>query len=221
LTLYLISGLGADKRMFQKLQLPPGLPIVYIDWVEPLPKEPLEDYCRRLASCINAEREFILIGLSLGGIVSIEIAKFLHPKKIIIVSSIATKYEMPWTFKLAKFLNVYKLVPLTFLKTPSTILSWIFGAKTSQEKALLKQIIMDTPLPFLGWAIEHILHWTNTQRPKNLVHIHGTADKLLLCRATHADYKIKGGEHLMVYSKAEEVSAIINQVIESNFMKAT
>ncbi len=215
MTLYLISGLGADKRMFQKLQLPHRLPVVYIDWVEPLPKESLEDYCKRLAACIDPAEEFMLIGLSLGGIVSIEIAKFLQPQKIIIISSIATKYEMPWMFKVAKFINLYKLVPLTFLKTPSLILNWLFGARTAEEKALLKQIILNTPLTFLGWAIEHVLHWNNTQRPQNLVHIHGTSDKLLLCGTTQADFKIKGGEHLMVYSKAEEVSTIINQCIES------
>ena len=200
--------------MFQKLQVPPGYAVVYIDWIDPLPKEPLPAYCKRLSVVIDTSKEFGLIGLSLGGIISIEMAKFLHPKKLIIISSMATRYDMPWTFKLARFLNLYKLVPLTFLKTPSLVLNWLFGAKTREEKALLKEIIFDTSVPFLSWAIDQILHWQNTQRPPHLVHLHGTADKLLLCGATQANYKIIGGEHLMVYSKAGIISQIIIETLE-------
>jgi pimeloyl-ACP methyl ester carboxylesterase len=212
-TIYLISGLGADKRMFQRLRFSAACSIVHIDWVEPLAKEALADYCKRLSKNIDSSQAFSLVGLSFGGIVAIEIAKFLAPQKVIIISSMATSKEMPWTFTAAKFLRLYKLVPLAFLKTPSLFLNWLFGAKTGEEKALLKQVISNTSPVFLAWSIDRILNWQNTDRPQNLFHIHGTADKLLLCRNTKADYKIKGGEHLMVFSQAEEVSAVIAKVL--------
>ncbi|ABG59837.1 hypothetical protein [Cytophaga hutchinsonii] len=43
MTVYFLSGLGADKRIFQKLRLSEKLSIVYIDWLQPLKDESIKD----------------------------------------------------------------------------------------------------------------------------------------------------------------------------------
>ena len=78
---------------------------------------------------------------------------------------------------------------------------------------MLRQIITDTSPVFLKWSINEILNWTNTQRPHNLFHIHGTKDKIFPCNRVKADIKIKNGGHFMVYDKADVISEILIEKI--------
>jgi hypothetical protein len=67
---------------------------------------------------------------------------------------------------------------------------------------------------FLNWAIDKIVHLQNEVVHKNLTHIHGTADRILPIRFVNADIIIKGGTHLMIMNKAEEVQQKILEAIK-------
>ena len=213
MTLYFISGLGADERVFQKLKLPAEWKIQHLAWLTPLPKEPLENYCKRMASLINTAEEYAVVGLSFGGMVATELVKLIQPSQTVILSSISTRQELPVSFRLAGKLGINKIVPAFLLNKIYPFTYWYFGVKTKEEKQLLRQIIKDTSPQFLQWAIDQILHWKNEVRPANLVHIHGTKDHIFSIRKTKADIKVAGGGHLMVNSKADEISAILKEVI--------
>jgi surfactin synthase thioesterase subunit len=77
--IYLISGLGADRRVFKKLVFPTDFELIYLDWITPEPAESLEAYAARLALNIDTSAPFYLIGLSFGGMLATEIAKKLNP----------------------------------------------------------------------------------------------------------------------------------------------
>src|SRR5450755_2565194 len=95
MNLYFISGLGADKRVFQKLILPDIFKIHHIELVTVSTDESIETYCRRLSRQIDQERPFILIGLSFGGIIAVQMSKFLSPVQTVIISSFCLKNEIP------------------------------------------------------------------------------------------------------------------------------
>ncbi len=86
-------------------------------------------------------------------------------------------------------------------------------SKKEGEKELLKQILKDTNSVILKWSINAITHWDNKTIPPNLIRTHGNADRLLPIRFTKADIIIEGGEHFMIYSKANEISAILNRLL--------
>ena len=92
--IYCVSGLGADERVFQKLKLE-GYQPIHIRWVEPENKESITDYAKRLTEQIKSD-EPILIGLSFGGIIAIEIAKQINTKKVILISSTKNQQEVPF-----------------------------------------------------------------------------------------------------------------------------
>jgi esterase/lipase len=79
MTWYLISGLGADERVFDYLDVKAHTSV--IKWLEPEYKESLEDYTQRLSFRINQTEEFGIIGVSFGGIVAIELSNICKPKK--------------------------------------------------------------------------------------------------------------------------------------------
>ena len=107
--IYFISGLGADRRVFQKLKLPEGFTAQYIDWIKPFEDESLEAYSKRMATAIDTSKPFVLVGLSMGGMVSIEIAKFTQPKLVILISSIKSIDELPWYYKLGGTFQLDKI----------------------------------------------------------------------------------------------------------------
>ena len=66
-TVYLLSGLGADKRVFEFLDLS-DFKVNHIDWIEPIDNETIESYAQRLLIQITTDRP-IIIGVSFGGII--------------------------------------------------------------------------------------------------------------------------------------------------------
>jgi hypothetical protein len=215
LTVYFISGQAADETLFENLTLPSHLIIRHVHWIEPLKQETLSDYCKRLSRQIDTGNDFILIGVSLGGIVSVELTKILHPKQTIILSSIATKHELPPLMRLIRLFRIYKIVPASFYKWHSPILDWFFGAENNRERSLLQFYSRSTTKNYMRWAVNEILNWKNERRPTNLFHIHGTKDRIFPYKKTHADVLIKDGTHLMVHNRAKEISKILAKKINS------
>lgn len=91
--LYVFSGLGADQRVFKYLNFG-ALEPQFIDWIRPETNEPIEAYARKLAAEINVEKP-ILIGLSFGGMMAVEIAKLRETENVILISSAKTAAEVP------------------------------------------------------------------------------------------------------------------------------
>lgn len=209
--IYIFSGLGADERAFQQMDLS-GLSKTFIKWVLPFDKETIENYATRLLEQIKTTRP-ILIGLSFGGMMAIEVAKQIETEKIILISSAKTKNEIPPYFRWAGKVGFNKLMPAKFLTRSNFITEWLFGATTAIDKQLLKAILSDTDPVFLKWAIERIAKWKNETLFENLKHIHGTADKILPFRFVTCDYEIKKGGHFMTVNKATEVAKLVRAIL--------
>jgi pimeloyl-ACP methyl ester carboxylesterase len=209
---YFISGLGADERSFSFLDLSFCEP-VFINWLEPKPKETLEAYAMRLKATIT-EPAPTIVGLSFGGMLATEIAKADSSARVIIISSNKTTTEFPFWLKIGKYFPIYNWLPDKTFTTTKLGIYWFMGAKTIAEKAAIKAIVSDAKVDFYKWAIGAILNWQNTTRPKNVFHIHGSADKTLPFFLTKSvDVRIKGGEHLMIMNKAAEISALLSKKI--------
>jgi pimeloyl-ACP methyl ester carboxylesterase len=197
--------------MFQKLQLPVSLSVIHLDWIDPLYGETLPDYSRRIAGGINTSDDFVLVGLSFGGMIATEISQIVQPKQTIIISSAGSRRELPWFFRLAGILKLDLLLSPSFLKRPNFFTYWIFGAKTKGERLLLDQILKDTSPSFLKWSIRSILSWDRREKPTGIFHIHGLKDKILPVQYVKADIIVPAGRHLMVYSLAETISRLITE----------
>lgn len=208
---YFISGLGADERSFSFLQFSNYEP-VFVNWLTPLSKETLPNYALRLRKTINAQNP-IIVGLSFGGMLVTEMAKADNTVQAIIISSNSSKKQFPFWLQIGKYLPLYKWLPNNHFNKTSELIHWFMGTKTKETRSVSQQIISDTDVNFTKWAIEAIMHWNNTTKPKNLVHIHGSNDKLLPYFLVSADYCINGGGHLMIMDEAETVGAILVSII--------
>lgn len=207
--IYLLSGLGADKRVFDFVDFS-GFKVNHIQWIDPLQGETIERYAQRLLTQIKTERP-TLIGVSFGGMMAIEIAKLIDTGQVILISSAKTKFDIPVYFRLFGKLRLNSLMPSSHLKVVNRFTFWLFGTTSEKENELVRTIIKDTDPWFMKWAIDKIVNWRNTTVIKNLTHIHGTADKILPHRP--CDFTITDGGHLMIINRSEELSGLIRKVL--------
>lgn len=213
MNIFCISGLGADERIFSNLQLPQHS-VRHLPWLTPEKKETLRDYTKRMASGIDVE-EPVLIGVSFGGMIAIEISKMLPVKKIILISSIKTKFEKPFYFKAAAALRLNRIIPLRPYKFLEPIENYNLGIHSKEEKKLAAEYRSNLDIAYSNWALEQVLHWNNTEIPGQLIHIHGSKDHIFPLKYIKPDYVIRGGGHLMVMNRANEISQIIQQFLKS------
>jgi hypothetical protein len=75
------------------------------------------------------------------------------------------------------------------------------------------QIIRETDIDFAKWAVDAILHWKNKGLPGRIVHIHGTADKILPYRLVKPDYTIPGGTHVLAMNWHREISSLLRKLV--------
>ena len=209
---YFISGLAADRRVFKYIEVPLDYEIVHLDWIEPIKNETLSAYSMRLAEKINARESFALVGLSMGGMIAVEISRHLNPAHTILISSVPSSDQLPIYFKWAAKINLHKLVPVSMVKSAS-IMKRLFTAETPEDKIILKQIIRESDPIFIKWAMGAILKWKRKELPLSYIHIHGTRDELLPMRYTKPTHSINKGGHLMVLNHSGEINRILKEVL--------
>lgn len=213
MNLYFISGLGADKRVFQYLQFSPSVNVVHLDWLPAAAGDTLSSYAQKMAERIDTAKPFCVIGLSLGGMIAAEISELLHPHKTILISSIASYNELPLLYRAGGKLGLHQLIPSGAAGRFNFILHYQFGIKSAEDKLLLRQVINDADRKFSKWAVNAVVHWNRRRAPKSVIRIHGTKDRVLPITGFYPDYIVEGGGHFMIVNKSNEISALIQQII--------
>ncbi len=209
---YFISGLAADSRVFKYIKLPEGFEAIYLDWITPAKNETLESYALRLAAPIDSREPFALVGLSMGGMIAAEITKTLKPEACVLLCSVPTYKHFPTHFKWAYVLRLHRLLPVSVIKLAS-ILKRGFTADNKADQQLIRLVIRDSDPKFIRWAMHAILSWRNETIPDSLWHIHGSKDEILPIRYTRPTHTVKGGNHLMIMSKAPELNVFLEEVL--------
>ena len=213
MTIYFLSGLGADSRAFKHLTFPPNVKTVFIEWLEPKKNEPLAGYAKRIAEKIDHTNPFILIGLSFGGMLATEVIEFIKPQKTILISSAARRQELPFYYKLAGLLKLNKLLPKKNIHKSNLLTNWLFSISANNDKFLLQEILTASNPSFSKWAINEIVNWKRLHAPQNIIRIHGNKDRVLPVINFKPDYMVKNGGHFMVVNKADELSEILTTLV--------
>jgi len=212
-TIYCISGLGADERAFSRLKLE-GYKITFLPWLTPLPNETITEYATRMSKGITAEKP-ILMGLSFGGMMSIEIAKLLPVEKVILISSIKSAKELPRWMKAAGILRLNKIFPMRSFKLTEPIQNRFIGITMPDEIELVRSYRRNAPQVYMDWAINEVLKWHNDWQPPTLFHVHGDADRIFPINNLAPTHIIKEGGHFMIMNKAAEVNAALQHILAS------
>ena len=205
--------MGADEKAFSHLKID-GYNFVFIPWLMPDKNEPISKYATRMAISIT-DKEPVLIGLSFGGIMCIEIARLIPVAKIILISSIQSHRQMPMWMRIAGKLKVNRFVPLRPYKFLQSIQNKRLGVTTLAEIELVNQYRKNTPQVYLDWAINEILNWKNDWQPASLFHIHGDKDKIFPVNKLSPSHIIKNAGHFMIMNRAVAVNKCLALILNT------
>lgn len=209
--LYIVSGLGADFKVLERICFPKDLEVVFIDWLIPKPNEKLHDYVERMAEKINHSEPFCLLGYSFGGMMVQEIHKKYPAEKVVILGSIKSDKEKSPLIKMGERTKIPRLLPERAFNDKSfvmySVLRKIFDPK---NPAVLQYFRVKNPY-YLKWSITKIAEWKFEKLP-NIIQIIGDKDIVFPIKLSQPDYVIKGGTHLFPATKFREVSKILEEI---------
>jgi pimeloyl-ACP methyl ester carboxylesterase len=205
--------MGADHRAFSYITLPKGFEAIHLPWIKPHKNEPLAAYASRLAGAIRTSEPFILVGLSMGGMMAVEIAKKFPPVCTVLISSIPLSGQLPRYYRVAGKLKANILLSPSFLK-------WLVGLKKaftrmpSPARDLVMGMFQACDDEFFNWSMIAVPGWDNHQVPQPLHHIHGKKDLVLPIRLTHPSRAVAGAGHMLVMTHPAVVNAFLAEVLD-------
>jgi pimeloyl-ACP methyl ester carboxylesterase len=123
---YFMPGMAASSTIFERIHLPEDqFETHLLEWTIPLEGESLAGYAERMAKEIKHENP-VLIGVSFGGVLVQEMARFVKARKVIIISSVKCNAEFPRRMKVAKSIRAYKFFPTGLMQKRGSLCEIFF-----------------------------------------------------------------------------------------------
>lgn len=211
--LYVVSGLGADFKVLEKITFPQNLEVVFLDWIMPEKNEDFHHYVKRMADRIDDSEPFSLLGYSFGGIIVQEIDKIKAAEKVVIMGSIKSHKEKSRFIKLGEITKIPRFLPQQLFNINSaTVYSLARGIVDPKNPKLLEYFtVRDTY--YLKWSIEKVSAWKFEENPK-VIQILGSKDIVFPLKYSKPDYVVQNGTHLFPATKPKEVSKILSEIFK-------
>ena len=198
---YFMPGMAANSSIFENIKLPENIfKTHWLEWEIPLDNESLLNYALRMSKKVTHQKS-VLIGVSFGGILVQEMSKFLDLKKLIIISSVKCKKELPWRMKIAKFTKAYKMIPKNLTADVDKLAKYAFGKVATKRIELYRKYLSVNDPKYLSWAVKQVILWEQETPIKDVIHIHGEKDGIFPTRHLSNYIEVKGGTHIMVINK--------------------
>lgn len=215
---YLIPGMGADHRLFQHFRLEHG-EVHYLNWKHHRDSRNLADYARIMAEDITTERN-VIIGSSMGGMVTVELAKIVRPEAAILVSAPTGRHEFPPVLKAVNAMRIHRALKPAQIGKITSLADLFMGFKNAEQRALFYDMLKGNGNDFLHFSIRAVLEWNNTEMPDiPFVQIIGSEDRLFTKKRSPQAIIVEGSGHFTAFEKATEVSEIINTYVRENILR--
>lgn len=217
ITTYFIGGIATDVHLYDyPLKHIPDS--VYL----PFPQHEKEDnmtiYARKFIALIDTSKPFNIVANSMGGMMTTELVRYIQPEKIIFVSSVKCREEMPWRLRQLKYSNLHKLLPgkafIAGVQYGSRFIKEIH--QTPDVRDIVIQMAKNNSPDFLYWCVNAIAKWNGTKNYReDIIHIHGTKDSMFPYRNIRNAVPVLDGTHNMLLTRKEEITALLIQYLNN------
>ena len=215
-TIYFFPGQGSDSRIFGELTIDSSFSCKFIEYGTPERKITMKDFALQLSRSIDTTRSYVLVGVSLGGMICSELNEILSPEKVIIISSAKNHTELPFRYRFQRIVPLYKIIPPKLIYLGAKFLQPIVEPDRNKRKEVFRSMLSDKRPKYLKRTIGLIMSWDRKTNSKKIIHIHGTKDHTIPFRnVKKPDYKIEKGSHMMTLTRADEISGILNPILKN------
>lgn len=199
---FLLPGMGATSAMYNALRHYLDFQINFLNWPTYEGEITYAEIAQRIIGENRIENGDIIEGSSLGGIVSLEIAKIIQPKAVILIGSATDSREIQsLVAALSKFAE---LTPLSFIQ-------FVAG----KHPSLISKMFAEADTAFIRAMCSHLRDWPGGELyAKNAYRLHGENDHVIPCPSGSSLTVLRGAGHLLAITHAKETASFIKNVKE-------
>jgi pimeloyl-ACP methyl ester carboxylesterase len=213
--IYCFPGEGSDRHLFDSLKLDSQFEIKVIEYGIPAKGETMDEFAKHYIQQIDTSKPFILLGVSLGGMICVELNEIMNPQKTIIISSALNRNELPVRYRFQRRIPLYRLFTPRSLYTGAKLMQPLVEPDRNKYKSTFKGMLYSKDPIYIKRSIGLIINWERTSNSKPVYHIHGSNDHTLPIKCIKSKvYSVKGGSHMMTLTRHGEISGIINSILE-------
>lgn len=211
-----MPGLAASPAIFERITLPEDqFEMIFLEWQIPQENETLSEYAKRISEKITQPNP-VLVGVSFGGILVQEMARFVTARKVIIISSVRSNSEFPRRMKVTRALRAYKLIPSDLVGKIEKLAKLTSSKTVRQRMELYDKFLSVRDDKYLHWAIRNVILWQRQAIDEKVVHIHGDADEIFPIRYIKDCYIVPGGTHIMILNRFRWINENLPRIILEN-----
>jgi pimeloyl-ACP methyl ester carboxylesterase len=174
----------------------------------------IEQYIGLLIDQLNEESDYSVFGLSFGGMLAQEMLLRINPDILFLASTIISKSEIPWYYRLILKTRFYRLFKYTLKNNPnSKLILMLSGFHKGRAKFIRKMLKRIDP-SLIEFSLDTIRIWNPHNDSKPKFRIAGGRDRFLKDWQLNPDLFIENGDHLITISHPKQISKFIEGVLK-------
>jgi len=215
IAVYCMPGMAASPKIFEYINLPKPYKLHLLSWILPMKEESLSAYAKRMSERVSAV-DSVLIGVSFGGVLVQEMAKHIQVRKVIIVSSIKSRNELPLPIKMARTTNAHKLLPTQWINNLDALALFAFGKGIQKRLKLYQKYLSERNPDYLDWSIDTLVHWDQEEADASVIHIHGKKDTVFPMKYLSKPFIAIEGGHAAIITSAQWFNSELPKLLIEN-----
>jgi pimeloyl-ACP methyl ester carboxylesterase len=215
IAVYCMPGMAASPKIFEYIHLPKPYKLHLLSWILPMKEESLSAYAKRMSERVSAV-DSVLIGVSFGGVLVQEMAKHIQVRKVIIVSSIKSRNELPLPIKMARTTNAHKLLPTQWINNLDALALFAFGKGIQKRLKLYQKYLSERNPDYLDWSIDTLVHWDQEEADASVIHIHGKKDTVFPMKYLSKPFIAIEGGHAAIITSAQWFNSELPKLLLKN-----
>jgi pimeloyl-ACP methyl ester carboxylesterase len=144
-----------------------------------------------------------------------EISKFVPTAKIVLISTVKKRGELPLIYRISSALSLHKFIPRFFFHNRAILGTFLLGKYRKDAMNLFDKYMTINNTAYSRWAIDKVVNWKDKKLDVPFLHIHGTNDGVFPKKYIKNAIFIDRGTHLMIHTKATKISKLINEFFGS------
>ena len=210
---WVLPGMGADSRIFRQFSFP--WQATYLEWIMPLGDESIASYADRMLDPHPIEKNDLLFGFSLGGIVAQEWASRNKVQRIVILNSVHYKTPLrPFYERLAKT-GILKWAPKESFRSLIFFIARL-NSRPQAEIDHFLEMMEQFPCTYYRWVLQAVLNW---ERPAPLCpvdSIRGDQDVVFPFENRKADHDwvLPNATHLSFQTHKSQIAKLLKEGVD-------
>jgi pimeloyl-ACP methyl ester carboxylesterase len=160
------------------------------------------DYAKEMCELVT-HKDAVLLGVSLGGVLVQEMAKIIAVRKVIIVSSVKSKNELPKRMLFARYTSIHKLLPTGLVNNVELLAKYAFGETVTKRLALYEKYLSIRDKFYIDWCIHEMVNWSQAIPSQNVIHLQGDKDAVFPIANIKECIIVPNGTHTMIIHRAK------------------